>query len=134
MLLARPFPSRALLLFSTMVSGFDNVHIRANVPRLEEAIKYGQSAGDRYVEPYEMVSASGVSRESGRIYTSFATAHLIVTKLYVGDHRKSVRPSKCVCRDAHEAFAVSELVVAAEEVRSWDLPAQTGVVLTSFLV
>ena len=41
--------SRALLLFSTMVSGFDNVHIRANVPRLEEAIKYGQSAGDRCV-------------------------------------------------------------------------------------
>ncbi len=40
--------SRALLLFSTMVSGFDNVHIRANVPRLEEAIKYGQSAGDRW--------------------------------------------------------------------------------------
>ena len=40
--------SRALLLFSTMVSGFDNVHIRANIPRLEEAIKYGQSAGDRW--------------------------------------------------------------------------------------
>ncbi|RPD81571.1 histidine kinase [Lentinus tigrinus ALCF2SS1-7] len=71
---------RALLLFSTMVSGFDNVHIRANVPRLEEAIKYGQSAGDR-------------------IYTSFSTAHLIVTRLYIGDH-------------------LSELVVAAEEAVS----------------
>ncbi|CDO70926.1 hypothetical protein BN946_scf184829.g34 [Trametes cinnabarina] len=71
---------RALLLFSIMVSGFDNVHIRANVPRLEEAIKYGQSAGDR-------------------IYTSFATAHLIVTRLYICDH-------------------LSELVVAAEEALS----------------
>ncbi|RDX43976.1 histidine kinase [Lentinus brumalis] len=71
---------RALLLFSTMVSGFDNVHIRANVPRLEEAIKYGQSAGDR-------------------IYTSFATAHLIVNRLYIGDH-------------------LSELVVSAEEALS----------------
>ncbi|KAI0757423.1 histidine kinase [Daedaleopsis nitida] len=71
---------RALLLFSIMVSGFDNVHIRANVPRLEEAIKYGQSAGDR-------------------IYTSFSTAHLIVTRLFIGDH-------------------LSELVVAAEEAVS----------------
>lgn len=61
--------SRAQFLFSIMVSGFDNVHIRANVPRLEQAIKYGQSAGDR-------------------IYTSFSTAHLIVTRLYIGDHRK----------------------------------------------
>ncbi|KAI8983351.1 histidine kinase [Trametes punicea] len=71
---------RALLLFSIMVAGFDNVHIRANVPRLEEAIKYGQSAGDR-------------------IYTSFATAHLVVTRLYICDH-------------------LSELVVAAEEALS----------------
>jgi hypothetical protein len=30
-----------------MVSGFDNVHIRANLPRLEQAVKYGNSAGDR---------------------------------------------------------------------------------------
>jgi hypothetical protein len=30
-----------------MVSGFDNVHVRANLPRLEEAIKYGSGAGDR---------------------------------------------------------------------------------------
>lgn len=39
--------SRALVLFSSMVSGFDNVHIRANLTRLEEALKYGQSAGDK---------------------------------------------------------------------------------------
>jgi hypothetical protein len=39
--------SRAQVLFCAMVSGFDSVHIRANLPRLEEAIKYGQSAGDR---------------------------------------------------------------------------------------
>ncbi|KAH9850662.1 histidine kinase [Lenzites betulinus] len=58
---------RALLLFSIMVSGFDNVHIRANIPRLEQAIKYGQSAGDR-------------------IYTSFSAAHLVVTRLYICDH------------------------------------------------
>lgn len=39
--------SRALVLFSAMVSGFDNVHIRANLARLEDAKKYGQSAGDK---------------------------------------------------------------------------------------
>lgn len=39
--------SRALVLFSSMVSGFDNVHIRTNLTRLEEALKYGQSAGDK---------------------------------------------------------------------------------------
>lgn len=35
------------MLFCAMVSGFDNVHVRANLPRLEEAIKYGSGAGDR---------------------------------------------------------------------------------------
>ncbi|KAJ3003995.1 hypothetical protein NUW54_g5022 [Trametes sanguinea] len=92
--------SRALLLFSIMVSGFDNVHIRANVPRLEEAIKYGQSAGDRSVNHLkEDMDRFTSSPFSTRIYTSFATAHLIVTRLYICDH-------------------LSELVVAAEEALS----------------
>ncbi|EPS99596.1 hypothetical protein FOMPIDRAFT_1147208 [Fomitopsis schrenkii] len=68
---------RALVLFSSMVSGFDNVHIRTNLTRLEEALKYGQSAGDK-------------------IYTSFASIHLLQTKLWICEH-------------------VSELVVNAEE-------------------
>ena len=82
-----------------MVSGFDNVHIRANLPRLEEAIKYGQSAGDRWAGVFPDDSHCSMLTDAAvRIYTSFATAHLIVTKLYVGDHRKSVRPSECVSR------------------------------------
>jgi len=36
-------------MFCAMVSGFDNVHIRGNLPRLEQAIKYGNSAGDKFV-------------------------------------------------------------------------------------
>ncbi|KAH9945631.1 histidine kinase [Amylocystis lapponica] len=68
---------RALVLFSSMVSGFDNVHIRANLPRLEEAMKYGKSAGDK-------------------IFTSFASVHMLKTRLWVCDH-------------------LSELVVAGEE-------------------
>ncbi|PPQ67388.1 hypothetical protein CVT25_005967 [Psilocybe cyanescens] len=58
---------RAQVLFCSMVSGFDNVHIRANIPRLEQAVKYGNSAGDR-------------------IYTSFASIHSIITRFYVSDH------------------------------------------------
>ncbi|TFK30704.1 dual-domain HisK/Mak2 protein kinase [Coprinopsis marcescibilis] len=58
---------RAQVLYCSMVSGFDNTHLRSNIPRLEEALKYGQSAGDS-------------------IYTSFAHLHIIVTKLYVCEH------------------------------------------------
>ncbi|PCH33241.1 hypothetical protein WOLCODRAFT_21861 [Wolfiporia cocos MD-104 SS10] len=58
---------RALVLFSSMVAGFDNIHIRANLVRLEEAIKFGQSAGDR-------------------IFTAFAKVHLMQTRLWICDH------------------------------------------------
>lgn len=44
--------SRALVLFCAMVSGYDTVHIRSNIPRLEEAIRYGESAGDRCASPF----------------------------------------------------------------------------------
>ncbi|RXW16010.1 hypothetical protein EST38_g9848 [Candolleomyces aberdarensis] len=55
---------RAQLLYCSMVSGFDNVHLRSNLPRLEESLKYGYSAGDS-------------------IYTSFAIIHITITKLYI---------------------------------------------------
>ncbi|KAI0809255.1 histidine kinase [Irpex lacteus] len=54
---------RSLLLFCPLVSGYDSVHIRANIPRLEDALKYGQSAGD-----------------------SFSSLHLVQTRLFVCDH------------------------------------------------
>ena len=41
------FNSRAQVLFCAMVSGFNSAHVRANLPYLEDAIKYGLSAGDR---------------------------------------------------------------------------------------
>ncbi|KAG2023171.1 atypical/HisK protein kinase [Coprinopsis cinerea AmutBmut pab1-1] len=58
---------RAQVLYCSMVSGFDNVHMRSSIPRLEEALKYGYSAGDS-------------------IYTSFASIHIITTKLYLCEH------------------------------------------------
>ncbi|KAJ7139584.1 dual-domain HisK/Mak2 protein kinase [Mycena epipterygia] len=71
---------RAQVLYCAMVSGYDNIHIRANVERMQMAIKYGHSAGDR-------------------VYTSFASIHSVLTRLYVCEH-------------------LSELVVAAEECLS----------------
>ncbi|OSX67898.1 hypothetical protein POSPLADRAFT_1043081 [Postia placenta MAD-698-R-SB12] len=90
---------RALVLFSSMVSGFDNVHIRANLARLEEAMKYGQSAGDK-------------------IFTSFASVHLMQTRLWICDH-------------------VSELVIAAEEsltdVSQWAPSGDLGLIAQGVL-
>ena len=40
--------SRALLLFVSFISGYDNVHIRTNLARAEDGLKFGQSAGDRF--------------------------------------------------------------------------------------
>lgn len=70
---------RAQVLFCSMISGFDNVHIRANLPRLEQAVKYGNSSGDR-------------------IYTSLASIHTIITKFYVAEHLSElvVAAEECV--------------------------------------
>jgi len=38
---------RSLLLFCSMVSGYDNMHIKANIARCEMALKFGLSSGDR---------------------------------------------------------------------------------------
>ncbi|GBE78499.1 histidine kinase [Sparassis crispa] len=70
---------RALVLFCSMVSGYDNVHIRVNLPRLEEALKYGQSSGDK-------------------IFSSFASVHRIQTRLWTCDHLSElvVAAEECV--------------------------------------
>ncbi|KAJ6569666.1 dual-domain HisK/Mak2 protein kinase [Mycena capillaripes] len=68
---------RAHVLYTAMVSGYDNVHIRANLDRMAIAVQYGHSAGDR-------------------VYTSFASIHLVLTRLFVCEH-------------------LSESVIAAEE-------------------
>jgi hypothetical protein len=34
-------------MYSSMVSAYENVHIRSNLPRLAEATKFANSAGDR---------------------------------------------------------------------------------------
>ncbi|KAH8992121.1 hypothetical protein EDB92DRAFT_1945661 [Lactarius akahatsu] len=56
---------RSLVMYCSMVSAYDNVHIRSNLPRLEEATKYANSAGDR-------------------VYASLATFYSVQTKLFIG--------------------------------------------------
>ncbi|TFK76709.1 dual-domain HisK/Mak2 protein kinase [Pluteus cervinus] len=68
---------RAQVMYSAMVSGYDSTHVRSILPGLEEAVKYGNSSGDR-------------------AYTSFASIHALVLRLFVCEH-------------------LSELVVIAEE-------------------
>ncbi|KAK7694195.1 hypothetical protein QCA50_001375 [Cerrena zonata] len=64
---------RALVLYCALVSGYDNVHLRSCLPRAEEALKYGQSGGDR-------------------IWTCFAAVHTIQLKLYIGEHLSELLP------------------------------------------
>ncbi|KAJ3713607.1 histidine kinase [Lentinula raphanica] len=58
---------RAYVLYCSLVSGYDNVHMRSTLPRLEQALQYGSSAGDR-------------------IYTGFSTLYMISTRLFVCDY------------------------------------------------
>ncbi|KAF9654281.1 histidine kinase [Thelephora ganbajun] len=58
---------RSQVMFCAMVSGFDNVHYRANLSRMDIALKHGKTAGDG-------------------IYCGFATLHANATRLYICDH------------------------------------------------
>ncbi|KAL1747326.1 histidine kinase [Schizophyllum fasciatum] len=57
----------AQVLYTALVSGFANVHLRVNIAKLEEAIKYGYSAGDR-------------------LFTGYALIYTVQNKLYVCEH------------------------------------------------
>ncbi|KAF8746288.1 hypothetical protein AX14_000082 [Amanita brunnescens Koide BX004] len=89
---------RAQVLFCAMVSGFDNVHVRANLPRLEEAIKYGSGAGDR-------------------IYTSLASIHTLLIRLYSCEHLDEllVTAEECV-NDVRLWAPLSDPVILAKGV------------------
>ncbi|KAK7468476.1 Chk1 protein kinase [Stygiomarasmius scandens] len=85
---------RAYVLYCAMVAGFDNVHMRSNLPRLEEAYKYGSSAGDR-------------------IYTGFAMLHIITTKLFVSDHLGELIVSAEECVSNLRLWAAGETAALA---------------------
>jgi hypothetical protein len=70
-----------------MVSAYDNVHIRSNLTRLEEATKYANSAGDRCVTRYVMLlfTKFGICR----VYASLANFYSVQTKLFIGQPRVS---------------------------------------------
>ncbi|KAJ7102419.1 dual-domain HisK/Mak2 protein kinase [Mycena belliarum] len=70
---------RAHVMYCALVSGYDSVHIRANLDRMRMAMQYGHSAGDR-------------------VYTSFAIIHSVLTRLYVCEHLSElvVAAEECV--------------------------------------
>ncbi|EPQ61132.1 hypothetical protein GLOTRDRAFT_113578 [Gloeophyllum trabeum ATCC 11539] len=65
---------RSQVLFCAMVSGYDNVHIRTNISRLDQGMKFGNSSGDR-------------------VYTGFASLHTIQTRIYICDHLSELVPA-----------------------------------------
>ena len=73
-------------MYCSMVSAYDNVHIRSNLPRLEEATKYANSAGDRCVVRRSRSLYPG-HNELYRVYASLATFYSVQTKLFIGEPR-----------------------------------------------
>ncbi|EIN13359.1 histidine kinase [Punctularia strigosozonata HHB-11173 SS5] len=65
---------RCRTLYVAMVAGFGPTHLRTVLPRLEEAVKLGYSAGDR-------------------AYTAFSALHVIQTRLYLGHHMADLVPA-----------------------------------------
>ncbi|KZT22094.1 histidine kinase [Neolentinus lepideus HHB14362 ss-1] len=65
---------RVQVLFCAMVSGYDNVHVRTNISRLDQAMKFGNSSGDR-------------------VYTGFASLHTIACRIYICDHLSELIPA-----------------------------------------
>ena len=60
--------SRADLLFTAMVSGYGQDHLKHMLPRVEQAIKLARSAGDR-------------------IYEGFSQCYSLATRLICAEHR-----------------------------------------------
>ncbi|KAL5518690.1 CHK1 [Sanghuangporus vaninii] len=58
---------RALVLYCASVSGYEDVHVRENIPRCELALKYGLSSGDR-------------------VFAEFALIHGILNRFFCCEH------------------------------------------------
>ncbi|KAF8272384.1 histidine kinase [Lactarius quietus] len=86
---------RSLVMYCSMVSAYDNVHIRSNLPRLEEATKYAKSAGDR-------------------VYASLATFYSVQTKLFIGKPLDElVGAAEQTCNDVQQ-WPQGELAICAQ--------------------
>jgi hypothetical protein len=96
-----------------MISGYDSLHIRTTIPRLEEAVRYGESAGDRQVPGLPWCQLLMIDIFF-RLYQSLASIHAILARLYVCEHRKLF--AALVPSQYPEFVTVSDLLVSAEEV------------------
>ncbi|KAJ4499295.1 histidine kinase [Lentinula lateritia] len=86
---------RAYVLYCSLVSGYDNVHMRSALPRLEEALKYGSSAGDR-------------------IYTGLSSLYMISTRLFVCDYLSELVTAAEECLNDVQLTAPGEIAVLSQ--------------------
>ncbi|KAK0233760.1 dual-domain HisK/Mak2 protein kinase [Armillaria fumosa] len=87
---------RAQVLYCSMVSGYDSMHISTMIPRLEEAIQYGNSAGDR-------------------VYTAFARVHAIITRLFVCEHiNELVTAAEDCVNEVKQAASGADMIALAQ--------------------
>ncbi|KAJ3802608.1 hypothetical protein GGU11DRAFT_813370 [Lentinula aff. detonsa] len=87
---------RAYVLYCSLVSGYDNVHMRSTLPRLEQALQYGSSAGDR-------------------IYTGFSSLYMISTRLFVCDYCKISSFCRPLCENELKLpYTPGEIAVLAQ--------------------
>ncbi|PBL00451.1 histidine kinase [Armillaria gallica] len=87
---------RAQVLYCSMVSGYDSMHISTMIPRLEEAIQYGNSAGDR-------------------VYTAFARVHAIITRLFVCEHiNELVTAAEDCVNEIKQAASGADMIALAQ--------------------
>ncbi|KAJ3807998.1 dual-domain HisK/Mak2 protein kinase [Lentinula aff. lateritia] len=86
---------RAYVLYCSLVSGYDNIHMRSALPRLEEALKYGSSAGDR-------------------IYTGLSSLYMISTRLFVCDYLSELVTAAEECLNDVQLTAPGEIAVLSQ--------------------
>ncbi|KAI0294831.1 histidine kinase [Russula brevipes] len=86
---------RSLVMYCSMVSAYDNVHIRSNLPRLEEAAKYANSAGDR-------------------VYANLASFYSIQTKLFTGQSLDELVGAAEETYNAIQQWSQGELAICVQ--------------------
>ncbi|KAK0481591.1 hypothetical protein IW261DRAFT_1550690 [Armillaria novae-zelandiae] len=99
---------RAQVLYCSMVSGYDSMHISTMIPRLEEAIQYGNSAGDR-------------------VYTAFARVHAIITRLFVCEHiNELVTAAEDCVNEVKQAASGADMIALAQRGYTYARSADTA--------
>jgi len=106
----RTFFSRVRVLFCGLIAGFDQAHLGSHLELLGEAVRYGETVGDRYISSKfrdVLLKYAGYLPFLQRfIVCASDCTFVIIVRLHQGS----------VCSNL--ITSVSDLVVAADEVQS----------------